>query len=101
MYTLGGLDVRTEGQKAVLVNGGSLAGSVTNLPDCMRIAVKEMGLPLETAVAGVSLHPAKSLGIGNDYGSLETGKKADIVLLDDDLSLIGVIKDGILISGRI
>lgn len=33
-YTLGGLDVSVNGNRATLVDGGALAGSVTNLMDC-------------------------------------------------------------------
>ena len=41
-YTLGGQAVQVRGNRATLVEGGALAGSVTNLADCMRVAVKEM-----------------------------------------------------------
>lgn len=93
-YTLGGLDVKVEGKHATLVSDGSLAGSVTNLTDCMRVAVKEMGIPLETAVACVTVNPAKCAGIYDRYGSIRAGKKANLVLLNQDLSLKAVIKDG-------
>ena len=94
-YTLGGLDVKVVGKLATLVSDGALAGSVTNLMDCMRTAVKEMEIPLETAVACATMNPAKSLGIYDQYGSIEAGKKADIVLLDAELALQAVIKNGI------
>lgn len=93
-YTLGGLDVDVKGNRAVLVSDGALAGSATNLMDCMRTAVKKMGIPLETAVACASINPAKSLGVEAERGSLAEGKKADIVLLDEELELKSVIKDG-------
>ncbi len=94
-YTLGGLDVDVCGRRAVLVSDGALAGSSANLMDCMRTAVKDMGIPLETAVACGTINPAKQLGIDREYGSLERGKKAHVVLLDDNLELRAVIKDGI------
>ena len=93
-YTLGGLDVNVNGNRATLVDGGALAGSVTNLMDCMRTVVKVMDIPLETAVACATANPAKSLGVYDTYGSISAGKKADIVLLDEDLALKLVIKDG-------
>lgn len=93
-YTLGGLDVNVNGNRATLVDGGALAGSVTNLMDCMRTVVKVMDIPLETAVACATANPAKSLGVYDTYGSISEGKKADIVLLDEDLALKMVIKDG-------
>ena len=93
-YTLGGLDVDVVGNRATLVSDGALAGSATNLMDCMRIAVKKMGIPLETAVACATMNPAKSLGVYDQYGSIKAGKKADVVLLDKELNLKMVIKDG-------
>lgn len=93
-YTLGGLDVNVVGNRATLVSDGALAGSVTNLMDCMRTAVKKMGIPLETAVACATMNPAKSLGEYDRYGSISKGKKANVVLLDEELDLQMVVKDG-------
>lgn len=96
IYQLGGQNVKKEGARCTLVDGGNLAGSVSSLMDCMVNAVKQMGLPLETAVQCASANPAKALGIYDSYGSLTPGKRANIVLLDqNDLSLRAVIKDGI------
>ncbi len=94
-YTLGGLDVKVVGRLATLVSDGAIAGSATNLMDCMRTVVKKMELPLETAVACATINPARSLGVEEQYGSLEPGKKAHVVLLDQDLELKAVIKDGV------
>ena len=93
-YTLGGLDVKVVGNHATLVSDGALAGSVTNLADCLRTVVKKMEIPLETALACATINPAKSLGIEDTYGSIAPGKKANIVLLDENLELKMVIKDG-------
>ncbi len=97
-YLLGGLEVDVEGKHAVLVSNGALAGSATNLMDCMRTAVKKMGIPLETAVACATMNPAKALGEFENYGSIALGKKADVVLLDQDLNLKMVIKNGVRID---
>ena len=40
-YTLGGLDVKVVGKRATLVSDGAIAGSATNLVDCMRTVVKK------------------------------------------------------------
>lgn len=93
-YTLGGLDVKVCGNRATLISDGALAGSVTPLPDCVRTVVREMGIPLEIAAACATINPARSLGIDDMYGSIEAGKKADLVLWDKDLNLKTVIKDG-------
>ena len=93
-YTLGGLDVKVRGNHATLVSDGALAGSVTTLPDCMRVVVKQMGIPFETAAACATANPAKSLGIYDQYGSITPGKHGNVVLLDEELRLKGVVKDG-------
>lgn len=93
-YTLGGLDVNVVGNRATLASDGAIAGSVTNLMDCMKTAVKTMNIPLKTAVACATINPAKSLGIDAEYGSIRAGKKAHIVLMDQELNVQQVIKDG-------
>ena len=97
-YTLGGQDVNVKGNKATMVLDGALAGSVTTLPDCVRTVVKEMGISLETAIACATINPARSLGIDALYGSVEQGKKTDLVLWDEKLQLVHVMKDGEVIS---
>ena len=94
-YTLGGLDVNVAGGKATLVSNGALAGSATNLMECMKRLVVQMDIPLETAVACATMNPARCLGISGEYGSVTAGKRADIVLLDEELNLKAVVKDGI------
>ena len=93
-YTLGGQAVQVSGGRAVLASSGALAGSAVNLMECMKTAVKKMGIPLEQAVACASVNPAKRLGEYDRYGSISPGKKANVVLLDHDLNLKAVIKDG-------
>ena len=92
-YTLGGQPVTVKGNLATL-HDGTIAGSATNLMDCMRFVVKEVGLPLETAVMCASVNPAKEIGIFDEVGSISVGKKADFVLLDKDLNIVSVYIDG-------
>ena len=82
------------GNRATLVSDGALAGSATNLLDCMRTVVKKMGIPLETAVACATMNPAKALGEYENYGSITPGKKGNVVLLDSELNLKMVVKEG-------
>lgn len=96
-YTLGGQEVRVTGNLAVL-SGGTIAGSVTNLFDCMRTAVLEMGIPLESAVKCAAVNPARCIGIYDRCGSICAGKKADVILLKkSDLTLFQVIIKGALL----
>ena len=77
------------------IAGGSLAGSVTVLTDCLRRAV-QFGVPLESALKASTVNPAKSVGLDAAVGSLTPGKRADIVIFNRDLSI-----RRILFSGRI
>jgi alpha-D-ribose 1-methylphosphonate 5-triphosphate diphosphatase len=42
------------------------------------------GLSLPQAIRMVTLHPAQALGIAQEYGSVEVGKRADLILVDTD-----------------
>ena len=52
------------------------------------------GVPLPEAVRMASLTPARILGIESEVGSLEVGKRADLVVLDSDLAVTGVLYQG-------
>ncbi|MBQ9418764.1 MAG: N-acetylglucosamine-6-phosphate deacetylase [Synergistaceae bacterium] len=90
VYHLGGLKVIKTGNKATLEDGTTIAGSVTNLADCVRVAVKKCGVPLETAIKCASLNPAKAIGLDESLGSIEAGKAAKILALDQNLNLIWI-----------
>lgn len=85
-YCLGGQEVHVCGSQARLADGG-LAGSVTNLMGCVRNAVKQMGIPLGTAIKCATVNPAKAAGIYEFCGSLDVGKRANLLLLDENLEI--------------
>ena len=71
-YELGGQPVTVVGNLATLTEGGAIAGSATNLMDCMRTVVKEMHIPFESAIQCATLNPAKSIGIDDKYAYLSS-----------------------------
>lgn len=92
-YALGDQPVTVTGNHAALADG-TLAGSATNLMKCMTTAVS-MGIPLEHAVKCATINPARAIGEDKDYGSIEIGKYADCLLLDQQsLSLQEIILHG-------
>ena len=88
-YELGGQEVTMKDRKATLANG-TIAGSATNLFDCVR-SVISMGVSEREALLAATRNPAKSIGIYDETGSLTPGKRADIVLTDENLNLIKVL----------
>lgn len=92
-YTLGGQPVTVRGNLATL-HDGTIAGSATNLMDCMRFAVNEAGISLEEAIMCATANPAKEINIFDEAGSISVGKKADFVLLNNALDIVSVYIDG-------
>ncbi|MGW4818237.1 N-acetylglucosamine-6-phosphate deacetylase [Streptomyces sp. NPDC004227] len=93
-YLLGPLQVEVDGGVARLVEGGSIAGSTLTLDRAFRRAVTVDRLPVTDVVAALSANPARLLGMDDRVGSLEPGKDADLVLLDEDFALKGVMRRG-------
>ncbi len=92
-YQLGGQRVHVKGSLATL-DSGTIAGSATNLFDCMKIAHQKMNLPLEDVIRAASYNPARSIGALDKIGSIEPGKNADLLLVDNDLNLKAVMLRG-------
>ncbi|MFI6401732.1 N-acetylglucosamine-6-phosphate deacetylase [Streptomyces sp. NPDC050548] len=93
-YMLGPLEVEVSEGVARLVEGGSIAGSTLTLDRAFKRAVTVDRLPVEDVVTAISANPAKLLGSYDEIGSLEPGKYADLVLLDSDFDLKGVMRRG-------
>ncbi|MEV7202712.1 N-acetylglucosamine-6-phosphate deacetylase [Streptomyces griseoluteus] len=93
-YLLGPLEVEVRDGVARLVEGGSIAGSTLTLDRAFRRAVTVDGLPVTDVVRALSANPARLLGMADRVGSLEPGRDADLVLLDGDFALKGVMRRG-------
>ena len=93
-YMLGPLEVEVKDSVARLVEGGSIAGSTLTLDRAFKRSVTIDGIPVESAVQAISANPARLLGVYDRVGSLEPGKDADIVVLDAEFNLKGVMRRG-------
>ena len=94
-YHLGGQKVTVQGKKAVLTDHpDTIAGSVTNLYDCMVNCVQHMGIPLEDAIRAAAENPARAIGIDDKYGKIAPGQYGNILLVDKELHLQGIIHRG-------
>ncbi|MEV6547593.1 N-acetylglucosamine-6-phosphate deacetylase [Streptomyces sp. NPDC051597] len=94
LYHLGPLEVEVKEGVARLVEGGSIAGSTLTLDRAFRRAVSVDGLSVEDAVRALCANPARLLGVYDRVGSLEPGKDADLVVLDEAFALKGVMRRG-------
>lgn len=91
-YELGGQIFDLKGVECRL-SDGTIAGSVIRLNRAVYNLYKS-GVPLHEAVCCASLYPAMTLGLENERGEIKAGLVADLVICDDELSVIGVIKGG-------
>ncbi|WP_330239959.1 N-acetylglucosamine-6-phosphate deacetylase [Streptomyces sp. NBC_00525] len=93
-YQLGPLAVNVENGVARLVEGNSIAGSTLTLDTAFHRAVTIDRIPVEDVVRSISANPARLLGVYDKVGSLEPGKDADLVVLDEEFRLKGVMRKG-------
>ncbi|GGW61680.1 N-acetylglucosamine-6-phosphate deacetylase [Streptomyces caelestis] len=93
-YWLGPLEVEVADGVARLLTDGTIAGSTLTLDRAFKRAVTVDGLSVEDAATALSATPARLLGMDDRIGSLEPGKDADLVLLDADYDLKGVMRRG-------
>jgi N-acetylglucosamine-6-phosphate deacetylase len=92
-FVLYGETIRVDGGR--LVNrSGSLAGAHVDMARSVARLVQAIGLPLERALAMATSIPADAMGLGHGIGRLEVGGKADLLLLEHDLSVARVLGDG-------
>ena len=75
------------------LDDGTLAGSVSTMPEALSACVRSAGVPVVQAVRAATFHPARVLG-RFDRGQLQSGCLADVVALKDDCSIAGVWLSG-------
>ncbi|MEZ0448974.1 N-acetylglucosamine-6-phosphate deacetylase [Cellulomonas sp. ICMP 17802] len=92
-YRLGPMEVVVaDGVARVADETGAIAGGVAHLLDVVRHVVAA-GIPLEDAVLAAATTPADVLG-RRDLGALAAGRRADLVLVDDELRPLRVLRGG-------
>lgn len=91
-YELGGQKVCVKDSKATLEDG-TIAGSTVTVYEALKRTVS-FGVPLEKALLSATLIPARSIHMEDIVGSIEVGKRADLILSDPALNLKQIWKSG-------
>jgi N-acetylglucosamine-6-phosphate deacetylase len=92
-YELGGQTVVVAGGVARLARDGAIAGSTLTMDAAFRRAV-HAGLSLVDAARMAARTPARAIGLDGEVGELRPGMRADLVVLDESLSVRRVMRGG-------
>jgi N-acetylglucosamine-6-phosphate deacetylase len=99
LYPLGRSTVRVRDGRAELVDGSALAGSTLTMDTAFRRAVRCQGLPVGAAARAAATTPAAVLGL-DDVGRIAPGRLANLVVLEEDLTVRAVLYRGSWVDGR-
>lgn len=80
---------------------GNLAGSNLTMDRALRNFMQATGTPIELAWRAASLNAAQALGVDQEFGSIEVGKRADFVLLNEQHEVQATIVDGQLVYSNL
>ena len=93
---IGGLDVIVKNGEARLSSNGALAGSMLRMNVALKNVHEVTERPLCEIIQTTSYNQAVELGIGEKYGRVEAGYRADLAILDGQtFDVIKVFKDGV------
>ncbi len=98
IFPLGELEAVVRNGVSLLLDGSALAGSTCTMIRGVQTLVNVVGIPLVEAVRMATLNPARALGL-TDRGTLETGARADLVVLTDALEVAQTWVGGVKVHG--
>lgn len=84
---LGGQEVFVNNGEARLADG-TLAGSVLKMNVAVKNLVEKAGVPFTDAIDFATYNPAKNIGVLNERGTIEVGKRADLTVLNSDFEVL-------------
>ncbi len=93
-YAIAGMPVRVTDGHAYTIDG-AIAGSTLNLYDGVHMLADFAQIPFAHALYAATAAPAQEVGIFSKVGSLDVGKRADFLWLDQNYVLRSVWKDGV------
>ncbi len=93
IYDLGGQSVAVKNNVASLPDG-TLAGSTLKMSDAIRNMLRLTDCKLMDVIQFASENPARLLNIFQEKGSIAPGKDADLVVLDEKMNVVWVMREG-------
>jgi N-acetylglucosamine-6-phosphate deacetylase len=94
VYDHGDMHVTVKDGMAMLSDGSSIAGSTLTMDKALRRSVFSAGVPLHEALLAATATPASAIGLVDRVGVIAPGRQADLLVLDDSLSVDGVLRRG-------
>ncbi len=91
-YDLGGQTVYVRDGKALLADG-TIAASTSNVFDELKNVIR-FGVPLKQAIKSATINPARAIRVDRETGSIQAGKLADLLVVDDNWNIVLVIVRG-------
>lgn len=92
-YVKDGVNVQTE--------SGHITGSAMTMDISVRSMMKHTGISLKDAALMASYNPAKIIGLQDKKGSIEIGKDADIIAIDEDINIHATMVEGNIVYNRL
>lgn len=90
---LGGQEVFVNNGEARLADG-TLAGSILKMNVAVKNLVEKAGVPFTDAIDFATYNPAKNIGVLNERGTIEVGKRADLTVLNSDFEVLYTLVNG-------
>ena len=99
-HYIGTVEAIIENGVARLPDNSAYAGSITTMDKCLGNAISLIGLPLKDALRTVTLSPAVIIGVSDRKGTIEKGKDADILIMDQDINVLKTVVRGKVVYSR-
>lgn len=93
-HYIGEVEAIVENGIARMPDNSAYAGSVTTMDVCLRTGINQMQLALKDALRMSTLTPAEIIGVDDRKGSIEIGKDADILFMDENGNVLQTIIGG-------
>ncbi|PVU96475.1 hypothetical protein BB561_001148 [Smittium simulii] len=94
-YNLGDMSVQVKDGSVYITGTETIAGSVADMSECVKKFVKFTNATKIEALEAATLHPAQALKIEHKKGTLNHFADADLLILDDDLSIKRIFISGV------